>query len=228
LSGATDQARKSFLWQKLDAARGEIALQFIPICEWLLTKHVQLSPRDLVYLHGGTDGKNGSWGVSEVVVHTVTALVSSHRQAKRVLDPCAGTGLLGACIAESFPEVQVDVVVSQSSYQTLLASLNLPNLRILGAEEQTDRENKNYDLLLSCPPPNMPSKEQAFELAKGVRTLKDDPALLQLVDHARHLPDHGVAYVVVPPRFADEQKPASVRQNLNDFGLHITASIKTY
>lgn len=223
MSGATDQARKSFLWQKLDAARGEISLQFIPMCEWLLTRDVQLSPRDLVYLHGATDGKKGSWGVSELVVDTVTALVSSQRQARRVLDPYAGTGLLGACIAESFPEVQVDVVVSQSTYQTLLESLNLPNLRILGAEKQTDREKMNYDLLLSCPPPNTPSKEQTFELAKGVRTLKDDPALLHLVDQASHLPDHGLAYFVVSPRFADEQKPTSVRQNLNDFGLHITS-----
>lgn len=134
MSTTLDQARKSSLWKKLEEARGEIALEFFPLCEWLLSEDVHLNPRELVYLHGVTDGKKGSWGVSDVAVDTMVALVSSQREVKRVLDPCGGTGLLGACIAESISEVQLDVVAPQASLRSLLASTRLSNLHIPEAE----------------------------------------------------------------------------------------------
>ena len=192
----------------------------LPMVLNLLEQGETFDTGDLLYLQqqlgeGGMDASVGQF----------LRLLLKTRRSKRILHCAQDLGLLGAWIAHQEPDWSVDVVSPEVDAAALAKQLGLK--RVTFQEESREQEHgrltATYDAIVLTGPVGLRRGVRTYTTEAGTVALHDDPAALMIVDTLNRLTAEGVIAALVLPGFAFETRARSVRANLGQFGLHLSA-----
>ena len=186
----------------------------------LLEQGETFDTEDLLFLqqrlgHGGAD----------VSVRHLLSLLLKTRRSKRILYYAQDLGLVGAWIADQELAWSVDVVSPVVDAAALAKQLGLK--RVTFQEESREQGlgglTGTYDAVVLTGPVGHRRESRTYTTDAGIVALRDDPASLMIVDAFNRLTAEGVIAAFVPPGFAFDTGARSVRANLGQFGLHLSA-----
>lgn len=224
-----DREREKALWQILQQARGLLrSKDFLSLAQYLQEQGEKLSDSDLMYLLARSADRSNALSTVPFSVAQFYHLLLESQHSTNILDPFGGFGLLGASLAEKNANRTIDIVTHLNDAQDLIGRLKLPNLRFhVGMiEDSVGTLANKYDAIVSIPPISFRNQHRSYFPDGTEIVLSDEPSLLVIADLATHLSPNGFFALVVPPRFAWEKRPRSIRQNLDRFGLHLSALLR--
>lgn len=214
--------RRRQLWRSLDEHRDRISFQNLPsVADGLEQLGHSLDYDDLVFLAQRLNRHFGGAFTPPTSLCRFVAELLASREAVAVLDPIAGEGWLAARITSLGRAAQVVAVTDKSLASWLTKKLQLDRLRI----EPHEPNGKTFDAIVSMPPVFAARPERRSN-PDGRGDIRDDPGLLRLLDVADMLAEGGLIAWIVPPRFAFNNSPQSVRRNLRRYGLHLSGLLQ--
>ena len=215
-----DQQREEHLWELINIARGQGNMGLLPMVLNLLEQGETFDTEDLLYLQQ----RLGEGGVDASVGQFLRLLLKT-RRSKRILHCARDLDLLGAWIAHQEPDWSVDVVSPVVDAAALAKQLGLK--RVTFHEESREQEHGSltatYDAIVLTGSVARRRVNRTYPTEAGTVALHDDPASLMIVDTFNRLTAEGVIVALVSPGFAFETRTRSVRANLGQFGLHLSA-----
>ena len=213
--------RVQILWRRLDKARGQVPMEFLPLVRYLREKGEPLSVAELMDIQQRIGDYGGPFVVPLSVAQFFGTLINS-RQCSSVLNPAGGFGLLGAWLAQSLPAMRIDVVSPIAEAREVISPRNLDSLSLyIGSLSEVKADlAQHYDAIIASGPVALKSETRTYQT--GTKSI-DDPSCFLIVDVSDRLGPEGFIAVVMAPKFGFESSARSVRQNLDRFGLHLSA-----
>jgi hypothetical protein len=220
--------REEYLWRLLNQMRAQVPLEdFSQVGQWLQDHGEKLSVRELIYFQERLGYEAGMWFAPVWLSRFIAQLLHA-QQSTALLDPIGGLGLWAAAIAEQNTQFHIDVVCRNPAAQDLYAVLegNLPSLHIGSFEAVRPQLSRQYDAIVSFPPIGRGRETRMYLTPTGEASIKDDPSLIAILDAAQLLRPEGRLFILVPPKFAKTSRNDSVRRNLRQLGLYLTALLR--
>lgn len=142
---------------------------------------------------------------------------------KSILDPWAGTGSFLVPLVEHFnPKVSVGIV--RSEIECEIAQLFTTEGQVAWSIGDTfsilDELDGEFNLIIGALPWGM---KQKVPYAEKIG-LSDDVGNLIMLKASQRLSKDGIGIFIVTPRFFFDQSPKSVKNNLQEYGLHLDAA----
>jgi len=218
------EERKREIWSALDAARDRTPMHFLPMVRSLRAQGLQLDVIDLVYVQQRTSAWHGPLALPIPVATLYSHLIGS-RECVKVLVLAGDVGLLGAWLAAHGSAQHIDAVTRYVDARELVAPLELPSLKLhIGTVDEVRAQlAPAYDAIVATPPVGLKRERRTLQASAGQIELRDDPSSLLIAEVAEWVSPEGFLAFVMAPRFAREKGSQSVRRNLAQFGLHLSA-----
>lgn len=215
--------RRRELWQLVEQHRGRISLHDLPsLVDGLEQLGHSLDYEDLAFLSQRLNRHFGGGFMPPTSVCRFIVELLASREALAVLDPVAGEGWLTARITSLGRAARVVSVTPHPLAPWLANKLRLDRLSIVQREPEG---TATFDAIVSMPPMYGVSPERRVT-RDGRGEVCDTPGLLRLLEVADGLSDGGLIAWIVPPKFAFNNSPQSVRRNLHRYGLHLSGMIQ--
>ncbi len=220
------EERQSELWSLMSKHRKGMFNAFGPMIQRMKDDGINLDIPDLVYLLNQVSLNPLSVPLPPFLIEFLS-LIAKDKGAKTFLAPSDQSGLLGACLYYLDQERLVDVVSPIPDAQDLLPWLALDNLslQIRNDFEKMTFKRRFYDAILCFPPITVKRENRVYGTKPTTVSLYDTPSHLMVASLAQHLSDNGLMAVVLSPDFKRDERPSSLRQNLERFGIYLTAII---
>lgn len=135
--------------------------------------------------------------------------VEAPDEATSALDIGTGTGIVALCLAQRFPNLNIDAIeidpqAEQQASENFSASPYASRLTAICQDVKEYQPNKRYDLIVSNPPyysNPLKSPDPQRDLARGDSGLTFDSLTTKI---AELLAPHGVASVIIPTESAEK------------------------
>ena len=174
-----------------------------------------------------------SWDVRHgrgmVIPEFVTSFITAYaaeRKPTSIFDGWAGLGsLLIPVVNASSPAAAVGITPSTDDLSVAKAMTGNALITWVQANADAWPPLKMYDLIVSAPPINLPTKSLTIEEHGSSVTVLDSASYTVILQSATHLSDGGVAFFLVPNGFFIQGGKALVRDALPRVGLYMNAVI---
>lgn len=217
-----DSDRRRYLLRLLDQHhRRSISFGDLPsITNTLHQLGESLDYDDLAFLSQRiSQHTGGGFAPPSYLVRFIAELLAS-REALTVLDPDAGEGWLATRVRSLGHATEV-VAVTENEMATWLADILRLNRLTIQAYDPTG----SFHAIVSMPPV-FGGRQERRQTPDGRREIRDELGLLRILDVSELLASDGLIAWIVPPRFAFNNSPRSVRRNLRHFGLHLSGLLQ--
>ncbi|UUX92527.1 hypothetical protein [Methanoplanus endosymbiosus] len=228
MNSGIERERQLTIRQHLDNLRCEIDIKNFPkTVRYLRGNGFLPDISDLIYLQQLRPFRDGTFSISLSALQFILELIKK-RSVTGILDPYGGYGIYDAWLAQNLPDNQMDIVTPYSGIHELIDPLKIPNLKIINENVPNGIEKLSgtYDAIISALPIGAKNEKRTYKFENNQIELTDDPSFLSIVELEPFLSANGFFALVVPHKFYINDRKNSVYQNLDKFGLHISALLR--